>query len=239
MSVTERSTTPRKGRLLLLRPSEFQRDDTTVRGETLVREEAAWTAAGGRASVRARYSRADVEDNSVEGAPRDEVRHDGLLRVRGTLSPRVTAEAEWEPRRSVQRRSGAESSRLHSDFFLGEGTYQPRPQTAISLSGRLGLEREPRLDERLDSFEVAATVSATVLRRGRVSARASTLRFLADERAGGGASPLTTRFEGEDWRLSADYDLSRYLGASLFYSGDNRRAAGTTHLLRVEARAFF
>ncbi len=239
VSVSERSTTPRKGRLLLLHPSEFQRDDTTIRGETLVREEATWTAASGRASVRGRYSRADVEDNTVDGAPRDEIRHDGLLRVRGSLSSRVIAEAEWEPRRSVQRRSGAESSRLHSDFFLGEGTYQPRPQTAISLSGRLGLEREPRLDERLDSFEVAATVTATVLRRGRVSGRAATLRFLADERAGGGASPLTTRFEGEDWRLSADYDLSRYLGASLFYSGDNRRSRGTTHLLRVEARAFF
>jgi hypothetical protein len=239
VSASERSTTPRKERLLLFHPSEFQRDDTTIRGETLVREDATWTAPGGRASVRGRYSRTDVEDNTVAGAPREEIRHEGLLRVRGSVSPRVVAEAGWEPRRSVQRFGGVESSRLDSDFLLGEGTYQPRPQTSISLSGRLGFEREPRLDERLDSFEVTTTVTATVLRRGRVTGSAATLRFLVDERAGGGASPLTTRFEGEEWRLSADYDLSRYLGASVFYTGDNRRFAGPTHLLRVEARALF
>lgn len=239
LRLDELSTTSRKGRFLLLDPSEFQRDDTTVRGETLVREEASWNAPGGRTSVRARYGRTDIEDNTVEGAPREELRQEGLLRVRASMTDELIGEAEWEPRRTRQRRNDAESSRLLSDFFRAEGTYQPRPQTSISLSGRVGLEREPRLEERLDSFEVAGALGATILRRGRVTGRVATLRFLTDERVGTGASPLTTRFEGEEWRLSADYDLSRYLGASLFYSGDNRRSGGTTHLLRVEARALF
>ncbi len=237
--VSERSTTARKGRLLLFNPAEFQRDDTTVRGETLVREEATWSAPGGRTAVRARYGRTDVEDNSVEGARREELRHEVLLRCRGSVSARVIAEAQWEPRRSRQRVNGAESSRLLSDFLQAEGTFLPGPLVSVSLSGRVGLEHETRLDERLDSIEGATTVSATFLRRGRLSSRLASLRFVRDERSRSGASPLTTRFEGEEWRLTADYDLSRYLGASLSYSGDNRRIGGATHLLRMEARALF
>jgi hypothetical protein len=239
LRVDELSTTPRKARLLLFFPSEFQRDDATIRGETLVREEASWSTPSGRTSIRARYGRTDVEDNSVQGVPREALRNEALLRVRGSATPELIMQVEWEPSRTRQRQSGVVSSLLKSDFFDGEGTYQPRPQTSLSLSGRLGLERETLLGERLDSFEVAGTISAAFFQRGRMSGRAATLWFLADERGGTSASPFATRFEGEEWRVSADYDLSRYLGASLFYSGDNRRLGGATHLLRLEARALF
>jgi hypothetical protein len=237
--VSERSTTTRKGRLLLFSPSEFQRDDTTLRGETLLREEASWSSASGATSVRGRLGRVDVEDNIVEGARREELRHEGLVRVRRSVSERVAAQAEWEPRRSRQRINGGESSRLLSDFVQGEATLQPGPLLSISVSGRAAFEREARLGERLDSLEGAVSASATLLRRGRLSTRVATLRFLEDRRGLSGASPLSTRFEGEEWRLTADYDVSRYLGASLFYSGDNRRATGATHLVRMEARALF
>jgi hypothetical protein len=236
--VSERSTTSRKTRLLLLDPDEFQRDDTTVRGEIALRQEATWRDRGASgALVSARFGRVDVEDNAIEGAAREELRHEGLLRGRRNLSRRVSAQLDWEPRRSRQRHNGAISSRLLSDFFELTGTYQPTTNVTASLSGRYGREREPRLDERLDSFETAA--SASVASRGRVSARVATLAFLTDRRGRSGASPLTTRQGGQDWRLSADYDLSRYLATSIVYSGDNRRSGGATHDLRMEARALF
>lgn len=237
--VSERSTTSRKRRLLLLEPGEFQRDATTIRGETVVRQEASWRSPKSGAIVTGRYGRADVEDNSVEGANREELRRDGLLRVRGNVAPRIAAEVEWEPRRSRQLQNAAESSRLASDFVAATGTYQPEPNLSAALSGRVGWERDARQGERLTSLETALSTAATVLSKGRVSARLATLRFLAEKRGGSLASPLTARVDGEEWRLSADYDLSRYLTASLLYSGDNRRSGGAQHLLKMEARALF
>ncbi|MFN0150606.1 MAG: hypothetical protein ACKVU1_07845 [bacterium] len=237
--VTERSTTARKRRLLLLDPEAFQRDATTIRGETLVRQEASWRSRKTGAIVTARYGRADVEDNSVESANREELRRDALIRLRGNVAADVSAELEWEPRRSRQLLNASESSRLASDFVGGTGTYQPEPNLSAALSGRVGWERDARLDEKLTSIETALSTAATVMAKGRISARVATLQFVSERRGGSLASPLTSRRDGEEWRLSADYDLSRYLTASLLYSGDNRRSGGTRHLLKMEARALF
>jgi hypothetical protein len=237
-SVTERSTTSDKVELLLLDPDELQNDSTTIRGDIVTRLEATWRSPAG-AIVSARHGRTDIEDNSVENVNREELRFESLVRARGSVSRRVIAEAEWEPRRTRLRLNDEETARVHSDFLGSTGTYQPNPNLSGSLEGRYGWEREQILSETIHSLEFAASTIATVLEKGRVTARLATLQFLREERSGSLASPLTARAEGEEWRLSADYDFARYLTGSLLYNGDNRQKSGVRHLFKMEARALF
>lgn len=236
--VEERSRTGDPASLLLLDPSAFQRNETTLRGNTIFRQEVRWTDPRSEGSVNLRYQREDREENEFAGILRDDLVHTLLARGKAPLGEKWSGELEWNRRLEREDSNDSRAVDLTGDDWKVSLVYLPGPRWRLILPGAYQVERERVRREEVASWRVEPEASVNLAARSRIDGRVTYTRFLKEEieRAG---SFLRNRREGLRWRLQFAYEWNRVLSSSLAYSGENLKGEETAQQFRAEMRAFF
>jgi hypothetical protein len=236
--VSERSNTDDPASLLLLRPSAFQRNESTLRGVTVVRQEFRWSDPESEGTFRLRYQREDREENEFASLHRDDLIHSLLGRGRFPVSRTVTGEVEWNRRLEKEKSNDQDAVDLVSDDWVAALLLQPAPSWHFRLPGAFLRERERVRKEDVASIRFEPEAAVNLASRSRLDASFGWTRFLEEnfERAG---SFLRNRREGIRWRLQLTYEWNRVLSSTLLYSGDDLEGEETRQRFRAEMRAYF
>ncbi len=238
LSVRELSRETDRTPLLLLQPRAFQRNDTTIRGTVLFRQELRWDDRKSDGSVQLRYQREDREANDFALFRRDDLVHTVRLLGKLPLSGRFTGEVEWNRRIEKQWSNDERAVDAVSDVWEGGVVYQPTPRWRFRLPAALSRDVEGVLDETIESFRVEPEAAVNLAAAGRLDGSLSWNRFLRAD-VDRSRSFLRDRREGVRWNVRFAYDVSSVLRSSLAYSGENWKGESADHRFRAEMRAFF
>ncbi|MFH1681923.1 MAG: hypothetical protein ABIH26_14945 [Candidatus Eisenbacteria bacterium] len=236
--VQERSTTEDRADLLLLRPGAFQRNDATIRGSTVLRQEFRWTDPRSEGSVRLRFQREDREENEYESQNRDDLIRTFLVRGMAPLGDRVAGELEWNRRLEEERSNDERAVDLSGDDWKATLLYDPTPRWRFRFPVAYQAEREAVRDETVRSVRVEPEAALNLAARSRLDAGLAWVRFLEEEIDRGG-SFLRNRREGIRWRLQFAYEWNTVLSSTVAYSGENLKGEEISQQFRAEMRAFF
>ncbi|MFH1277432.1 MAG: hypothetical protein ABIK65_03525 [Candidatus Eisenbacteria bacterium] len=236
--VEERSRTDDPASLLLLDPDAFQRNGTTIRGNTVLRQEVRWSDPLSEGSVNLRYQREDREENEFALIHRDDLVHTFLVRGKAPLGERWSGELEWNRRLEREDSNDSRAVDLAGDDWKASLVYLPGPRWRLIFPGAYQIEKETVRREKVASWRVEPEASVNLAARSRLDGRVSFVQFLKEDldRAG---SFLRNRREGLRWRLQFAYEWNRVLSSSLAYSGENLKGEETKQQFRAEMRAFF
>jgi hypothetical protein len=237
--VQEETTAADRTSIYLLDLAKYQRDDTTVYGKILLRQEATLFPGAARFSVTGRLERIDAEDNRADPERVEIVTTRRVLRARNALNNRWTLETQgtWQTQSRSDR--GAAEFDIRLLEIREELVWQPHPARRLSGVAAWVSERNEEGGSFIKGASVALEGSSSVGAGGRVSGRLSWTHPLE---AGGADTGMRfrTRDENElEWRTTAEVRLSDSVSASLSYSGRSLEGIPTRHLARVQARALF
>ena len=238
LRVVERSSTGDPARLLLLEPAAFQKNATTLRGNTLVRQEVRWSDPESDRSVRFRYQREDREENEFETIHRDDLIRTWLVRGKVPLGRRFAGELEWNRRLEEEDSNDSRAVDLTGDELTGTLLFHPTPRWRFRLPGSYRDERESVRREKVESIRLEPEVALNLAVKSRVDARLSWTRFL-DERIDRAGSFLRNRKAGLRWRIRFAYEWNRVLSSSVEYDGENLAGERAEQRFRAEMRAYF
>jgi hypothetical protein len=238
LRVEERSTSEDRSSLLLLDPSAFQRNDVTLRGSTVVRQEVRWAAPGSKAVLRFRFQREDREENEYRDLHRDDLVRTFLVRGQSPLGARVSGELEWSRRLEEEVSNDQRAVDLVGDDWKATLLYDPTPRWRFRLPAGYRGERESVRGETVRSIRLEPEAALNLAAGGRLDMGLTWTRFL-EESLDRSRSFLRDRKEGLRWRLQFAYDWNRVLSSSVVYSGEARKGEERVQQFRAEMRAFF
>lgn len=238
LRVREQSKETDRTSLILLRPHAFQKNNTTIRGTVLLRQEIRWDDRMSDGSIQVRYQREDREVNEFARLNRDDLVHTLLVRARVPLGRKFTGEAEWNRRLEKEWSNGDAAVNLVSDQWEGSVVFQPVPAWRIRFPASLTRELEEILDEKITSIRLDPDLTINISTRGRIDGGVTWTRFLSGtiDRT---RSFLRSRREGFRWDGRFAYDLNSVLRSSLSYAGESLKEERPVHRFRAEMRAFF
>ena len=238
LRVAERSNTDDPASLLLLQPGAFQRNGSTLRGVTVVRQEIRWSDPESEGSARLRYQREDREENEFAALHRDDLIHTLLARGRFPVSRTVTGEVEWNRRLETEKSNDQDAVDLVSDDWVAALLLQPTPRWRFRFPGAYQRERERVREEEVVSVRVEPEAAVNLAVRSRLDASFGWTRFLTED-LDRGSSFLRNRREGIRWRLQLAYEWNRVLSSTLAYSGEDLEGEETRQRFRAEMKAYF
>lgn len=244
LSVLEKSTTDDLFGLYTLSPSLLQSNEFTLYGVNRIRQEWSLFNDVKKFNLLFTYSREDEEDNRAEGAPAERFSRDMVLRAEAVPVPSVML--SWDIGAKVSRKESASSSEQNYDVEtlsteLG-ANYRIRHSTRLMFN--VGLERRLDAVTSAEQLSVIATPSVNSTIGSKIHV-ASFVKFTFTKSQEETGKPLFFLEEGlrEDWGLSVQYRLTRYVSFGANYTGrrekDYRGEVGTIHDLRMESRAHF
>jgi hypothetical protein len=238
LRVEERSTAQDRTPLLLLDPRAFQRNETTQRGVTTVRQEFRWTDPGSEASLRLRLQREDREENEYRNLLRDDLVRTLLVRAKVPLARGFSGEMEWNRRLEEERSNDERAVDLAGDEWKAALLYDPAPAWRFRIPAGYRDERESVREERVRSVLLEPEAAWNLAARSRLDASATWTRFLEEDLDRKG-SFLRDRKEGIRWRLQFAYEWNSVLSSTVAYGGENWKDEPMTQQFRAEMRAFF
>jgi hypothetical protein len=239
--VEEETTEGDRRRIYLLDFSRFQRDDTTIFGKFLLREEVTLFPGSGPFQLTARWERIDTEDNRGDPDRIDVLSQRSVLRARNRVTARWTLESQG----TRETDSRTDSARDLLDFDVRrtelreEIVFQPVPTTRLSGSGAWLRERNEATGARARGVVLGTAASFAVRAQGRFRGEVTWTHPTLFEGFDLGSRFRTKEVDQVEWRGSVDVRVSDWLNASVSYSGRALQDAPTTHLARAEARALF
>ena len=239
--VEEETTLEDRGRIYRLDFSAFQRDDTTIFGKYLLRQEVTLFPGSGPFSLTARWERIDTEDNRADPDRIDILSRRTVLRARNRVAARWTLETQ-ATRETDGRTDSATQVRdfdVRRTELKEEIVFQPRPTARLSGSGAWLRERNEASGGRARGVVLGTAASFAAGQQGRFRGDVSWTHPTLFEGSDPGFRFRTRDVDQFDWRGSFDLRVSDWLNASISYSGRALEDAPTTHLARAEARALF
>lgn len=236
--VRERTTTGDRAGLLLLRPGAFQRNDVTLRGSTVLRQELRWTDPRSEGNLRVRFQREDREENEYANLNRDDLVRTWLVRGKAPLGERLAGEIEWSRRLEEERSNDDRAVDLTGDDWKATLLFDPAPRRRFQLPVAYQSEREAVRGESVRSVRIEPEAALNLASRSRLDAGFVWTRFLEEDLDRSG-SFLRNRKEGIRWRLQFAYEWNTVLSSTVAYSGENLKGEEISQQFRAEMRAFF
>jgi len=238
LRVRERSKESDRTSLILLQPHAFQKNNTTIRGTVLFRQEARWDDRKSDGSIQIRYQREDREVNEYTGLNRDDIVHTFLVRTRIPLGRKFVGEMKWSRRFEKEWSADDPAVALVDDELLGSIVFQPDPAWRVDFPASFRRETEQILEEEITSIQLDPDLSINISTKGRIDGGLTWNRFL-NATVDRSRSFLRSRREGLRWNGRFAYDLNRILRSSLSYTGESMKGERSVHRFRAEMRAFF
>lgn len=241
LKVEELSREKDKRSIYLLDFDKFQRDKTTIRGNTTIRQDLFLFPTWRHFNLRLRYRRNDDEDNQFLSGREERLWLEKSIRARWWLG-RLAFQLDYGWERINRRVEDGFTYDIKSHAMAGEVSYRPQPQTELSLSSEYVRNHDAPSGKRSLAMTLSPKVSYSFRGKGRAEADFEWAHVSAEPK---GATLPYRMADGKGvgntfgWNLRMDYRLNRYLTCLVSYSGRNGQDRKTTHSGRAELRAYF
>lgn len=243
-SVLEKSKTDDLFGLYTLSPSLLQSNESTLYGVNKIRQEWRFFNDVKRFNLMLTASREDVEDNRTEDVPSERLTRDVVLRAETLPASSVTL--SWDVGAALSKKDAEGSFEQNYDVETISTTlgvnYRVKHSTRLILYVGLEQRRDDVTSAEQRSVIATPSINSSIGSKIHVSSFAK-FTFTQSEETGG--KPLFFLEEGlrEDWGLSVQYRVMRYISFGANYTGrrekDYRGEVKTVHDLRMESRAHF
>ncbi len=230
---------------LLFSPSSYQRENSTFRGTSYLRQDLDILEANRLLGIRLRGELRDELDNRVATVSRDRDIQNVGVRLRSAPWPRFSAEVEqtWGTTTEIEAASGSGGSVMNR-FDLDTGstaldlTGRPGRDTRLGLLVRRQVERARQGGGEASALELTPSAT-TYLKRARVD-----LRYRRVSEARSGLFPASYRVgilpgTRSEYGLTVDYRPLEHVTLTGGVEGIRTPAQAFNHTARFEVRIFF
>jgi len=242
----EKTREPDVWAIYRLQLSRFQQDGTTIYGSNIFRQDVYWNRNRRKFSVRLRYNRRDNLNNQyLEGGQRFNV-EEQQLRIQSQLSSKIGSQLDIQNRHERKRYKipGRSDKNIYSRDASLDLSYRPRQPLELALKTRWGFAQNRVVNPlEVNFISLAPRFNYAFRGKGRLRVELELNRVAVKpknaivpyEMVSGNRGGTNVR-----WIASFDYNVSRYLRASVSWNGryeDYLRRA--IYTVRAEMRAFF
>jgi hypothetical protein len=242
LSVDERSKTPDRRSLYLLRLSRFQRDSTTVSGNMTFRQDIVLFPQSRNFSLRLRYQRNSALNNQLITGSERRIHSEYGLRLRLPVSGSVAAEVELLRQIRQRRDFGRDRFRIHTTVGSVSLAHRPTPPLELLIRLQGGYDRDVMNGISTGQYGVVPGMSYAFRGRGRARFEfdwthvrvAPSTAFPPFEMAGGRRPGNSAR-----WLGNVDYRIGRNLSLLMHYDGRKDPRRPLIHTARMEMQAYF
>ena len=244
VTVTEKSRSDDLLRLYLLDPSLLRRDDVSLFGKNSFRQEWNFLGAVNRYNLRLVLLRENEKDSRTQDMPVKRYNRDVGLRFDAV--PAASLSLSFEV--------GSGLSELDGGFMVGQSYrverlsgshtagWRPRPPVKLALEVGAQKRNDAVSSASQKSFFTTPSLDASVGTNMHLNAF---LKLTWTDEESGAGKPLFFLEQGlrQDWNLSGQYRITRFISLGLNYNGrrekDYTGEVRTVHAFKMESRAFF
>jgi len=245
IQLEEKTQEPDVWSIYRLELSKFLNERTTIFGTRNLRQDLHWGKNSRRFSLRLRYNeRLSLNNQYLEGRQNFNL-IERELRIKSQLTERVSAQLDLRQRHEQKKYAIANRDRdIFSDEAELEGSFRPRQALELALKLRWS-QAENRVAQPIDItlLAIAPQINYAFRGKGRLRAELELNRVTASpknalvpyEMASGNRAGTNLK-----WIASLDYNVSRYLRASLNWNGRYEDYLNRPiYTVKAEMRAFF
>jgi len=226
--------------------AKFQQEDVTISGLKNFRQDIYWNRNRSKFSIRLRYNvRANLNNQYLEGGQRFNVTEQ-QIRVKGQFSKKLSTQIDLQNRHEEKRYKipgRSDKDILSTDVGI-DLSYRPRQKLELALKSKF-TKAKNRSANPLEVNFLALTPRVNYSFRGKGRLRAEIEFNKVDvfpvnsivpyEMVSGNRGGTNLR-----WLTSFDYNVSRYMRASVSWNGRYEEYLGKPiYTVRAEMRAYF
>ena len=226
--------------------SKFQQEDVTISGLKNFRQDIYWNRNRSKFSIRMRYNvRANLNNQYLEGGQRFNL-IERQIRIKGQFSKKLSAQIDLQNRHEEKRYKipGRSDKDILSTDVSFDLSYRPRQKLELAIKSKF-TKAENRAANPLEVNFLALTPRVNYSFRGKGRLRAEIEFNKVDvtpenaivpyEMVSGNRGGTNLR-----WLTSFDYNVSRYMRASVSWNGRYEEYLGKPiYTVRAEMRAYF
>jgi hypothetical protein len=226
--------------------SKFQQEDVTISGLKNFRQDIFWNRNRSKFSIRLRYNmRANLNNQYLEGGQRFNVAEQ-QIRIKGQFSKKLSTQIDLQNRHEEKRYKipGRSDKDILSTDVSFDLSFRPQQKLELALKSKFTQARN-RAANPLDVNFLALTPRVSYSFRGKGRLRAEMEFNKVDvapensivpyEMVSGNRGGTNLR-----WLTSFDYNVSRYMRASVSWNGRYEEYLGKPiYTIRAEMRAYF